>query len=167
VGSPDDEGDDWPPALISRDQANQVARTSYPWLLSLGASYRDRQAGVLLTGHLVDMGSPIEIITKRNIIITIITFLDPGHYSSHVLQQTHSHHCTASLEWPATWTPHLFFTSTIIIANHKTLIFILLLRLPSTGLSTRNWSSIYLQKLLPWLTGSSFSPLFALQFHPP
>jgi len=40
--------------------------------------------------------------------------------SSHVLQLNHIHLCTTSLEWPTTLTPHHFFTSTIVIANHKT-----------------------------------------------
>jgi len=32
----------------------------------------------------------------------------------------HIYHCTKSLEWPTTWTPHQHFTSTTVIANHKT-----------------------------------------------
>ena len=49
-----------------------------------------------------------------------LTLSTPGHFSSHVLQPSHFHHWTTSLEWPATWIPHHFLTSTIVIANHKT-----------------------------------------------
>ena len=39
---------------------------------------------------------------------------------THVLQLSHIHHCTTSLEWPTTWAPHHFFTFKTVIANHKT-----------------------------------------------
>jgi len=37
-----------------------------------------------------------------------------------IRKPSHIHHCTTSFEWPTTWTPHHFFTSTTVIANHKT-----------------------------------------------
>jgi len=55
-----------------------------------------------------------------SIIILSHPFSTPGHFSSHVFQPSHINHCTTSLEWPTTWTPHHFFASTAVIANHKT-----------------------------------------------
>jgi len=46
------------------------------------------------------------------------------------------YHCIASLEWNATRTLHLLFTSTTVIANHKTS------SVCHPGLFTRNWRSI-------------------------
>src|SRR6218665_1977049 len=47
-------------------------------------------------------------------------FSTSGHFSSHVFQPSHINHCTTSLEWPTTYTPHHFFASTAVIPNHKT-----------------------------------------------
>ena len=55
-----------------------------------------------------------------SIIILSHPFSTPGHFLSHVLKPNHIHHCTTSLGWPTTRTPHHFFTSTGVIANHKT-----------------------------------------------
>ena len=81
-----------------------------------------------------------------SIIILSHPFSTHGHFSSHVLQQSHIHHCTTSLEWPTTWTPHHFFTSTTVIANHK--ISASSIRQPP-GLPLKIKMSS-LQTLLPW-----------------
>ena len=85
-----------------------------------------------------------------SIIILSHPFSTPGHFSSHVLQPSHVHHCTTSLDWPTTWIPHHFFTSTTVIANHKTSSSSASSIRHPTGLPLKIKMST-LQTLLPWL----------------
>ena len=78
-----------------------------------------------------------------SIIILSHPFPTPGHFSSHVLQPSHIHHCTTSLEWPTIWTPH---HSISLPPQH---IFIRLLYPSPPGLPLKMKMSS-LQTLLPW-----------------